>query len=486
MFLATARRSLSVFALTLMALFGSEGAPCQVPAGWWISAHHASPTSPGLGGLWLHHPTGAAPSIAISGLSSGLTGAGLGGVGTTIGAASVTLVERTGTIVYVGEVIPGTLGSLDTLDLHRITLAGTTAVSDVVVGTLPLAGGSTPRISSLAPTYITDSPATEPYVLMTLSGLAGGAPQLAVYHTATGLNIVPSLYGMPMGTPTAVTFTNGFPSTTIAVVYAGATTIVTVNITFGSASYQAGPVTTLATIPASVAAMDFDETTGLIYCACNTGGVSHYTVNVATGLVTALPVGGSRSGVAYDRETGTLATVGTAFGVPGSIARSTLGGGTIVLGTAPPTGWGIPTGVDLRHSMRTVEAGPGMFLDVNWNTPWALAAAGVANLPVSGNAAWGFSVSPSVFAPITAYFGISLAPSPLPIPFGTPPLQMLLIDLSPASFLGVLSASGFGVAAVPFPIPPGFVGTELWIQGLCAVATAPAPILTDALALTIL
>ncbi|MFY9346035.1 MAG: hypothetical protein WAT39_26330 [Planctomycetota bacterium] len=478
--LHAARRSLSPFALSLLACLLADPAPCQVPAGWWISAHHVTPTTYGPAGLWLHHPTGAVPSIPVTGLSGGLLGTGLvSGTGLpTAGSASVTLCEATGTTVYVGEVVSGT----DTLELHRVTLAGTTAIADVVVGTIPTYPGTIRRISSLATTDW--SPGSEPYILMTIAGQPAGYPQLAVYQTMTGLNIVPTLYGMPMGTATAVAYTDSYPGTTIAVVYAGTTTIVTVNITFGSASYQVGPVTTLATIPASVAAMDFEPSTGLIYCACDSGPAL-YTVDASTGAVTALGGGGARRGVAWDAETGTIASVGTGFAAFGTALRSTVGGFTTVA-TAPPVGgWSTPSAVDVRAAVRVIEAGPAGMVDLRWNTPWTAAAAGVANLPLSGNAGWGLSVSPTILAPITAFVGVSLAPSPFPIPLGMPP-QFILIDLSPGSFLGILPVSGFGVAALPFPIPAGFAGAELWFQAVCSVATVPDPILTDALQVTIL
>lgn len=481
--LHSARRFPSPFALPLLACLLADPAPGQVPAGWWISAHHVTPTSYGPAGLWLHHPTGAVPSIPVTGLSGGLMGIGVP-IGTglpTVGSASVTLCEATGTIVYVGTVIPGTVG----LDLHRVTLSGTAAVSDVVVGTIPLAGGTTPRISSLAPTYVSEDPSSEPYILMTLAGVPAGTPQLAVYQTQTGLNIVPTLYGMPMGTATAVVYTQNYPGTTIAVVYGGVTTIVTVNITFGSASYQVGPVTTLATVAASVAAMDYDAATGLIYCACDAGPASLYTVNAATGAVTAMAAGGARRGIAWDAETGTLATVGTGFAASGTALRSTLAGFTTVVTAPPATGWSTPSAVDVRRAVRVIDAGPNGPIAVRWNTPWTAAAAGVGNLPLSGNAGWGLSLSPTIFAPITAFVGVSLGPSPFPIPFGMPP-QMILIDLMPGSFLGILPASGFGVAALPFPIPPGFAGMQLWFQAVCSVATVPDPMLTDALQVTIL
>ncbi len=482
----TARRFLSSLTLPLLVGLLADASPGQLPPGWWISSHHLSPTTSGPAGLWLHHPTGAVPSVAVSGLSGGLTGIGVisGGTGLpTAGAASVTLCEATGTVVYVGEVVSS---SADSLDLHRVTMAGTTVIADVVVASIPAYPGTIRRISSLAPTSLGVSPASEPYILMTIAGQPAGYPQLAVYHTFTGLSIVPTLFGMPPGTATAVVYTQSYPSTTIAVVAGGTTTIVTVNISFGAFSYQVSPVTTLATIPASVAAMDYDATTGLIYCACDGGAGALYTVNAATGAVTALGGGGARRGIAWDADTGTIATVGTGFAAFGTPLRSTMAGFTTVVTAPPAGGWGTPSGVDVQAAMRQLESGPTLStVDLRWNTPWTAAAAGVANLPLSGNAGWGLSVSPSIFAPITAFVGVSLAPSPFPIPFGVPP-QFILIDLSPGSFLGVLPASGFGVAALPFPIPPGFAGAELWFQAVCSVATVPDPILTDAMQVTIL
>lgn len=458
----------------------------QVPAGWWISAHQVTPTSSGPAGLWLHHPAGAVPSIPVTGLSADLMGTGLssGTAPPTAGSASVALAEATGTIVYVGEVVTGTANPLE---LHRITLSGSAAVSDDVVGTIPVYLGTSPTgvrsISSLAPTGLGPSPASEPYILMTLPGQPPGAPQLAIYHTLTGLNLVPPLYGLPPGTPTAVAYVSSYPGTTIAMVDSGVTTIVQVNLTFGSYSYQVGPVTTLATIPASVAAMDFDTTTGLIYCACDAGPAPLYTVNATTGAVTAIPAGGPCRGVAWERDTNMIAAVGSVFG-PGSLQRSTFAGATTFVAAPPAGGWSTPSALDLRPIRRLLDAGSGA-IGVQWNTPWSAPAAGVGNLPFSGNAGWGLSVSPSIFAPITALIGISVAESPFPLPFGIP-AQMIRIDLAPGSFLGVLSATGFGVAALPFPIPPGFVGTRLYFQALCSVTTVADPVLTDALEVTIL
>jgi hypothetical protein len=473
----------------LVLVFAHAPLPAQVPPGWWVSAHYrpAAVLGAPAGGLWLHHPTGAVGSIPVTGLSSGLTGE-VGGVGffPVGGACSVVLSHASGTTLYAGEWIPSGVGF--SLDLHRIELAGTAAASDTIVGTIPAFGAGVKRISGLATTGLSEDPASEPYVLLALDGLGAGMPQLAVYHPMTGLNVVSFLYGMPAGMVTGVAFTDAYPDLVVSVVAGGATTIVGVPLSYGAASYQTGPIVPIAAVPASVSALDYDARTGLLYCTTADGPAPIYTVGRTTGLVTPVfAAGGPRLGIAYEYVTGNLATVGSPIGLPaGSIQRSTLGGGTALVSVGPFGGWALPAGIDVLPNPRRLSAGPAGPPPLNWDTPWIGAATGFANLPISGNLGWGLSVSSAPGVALTGFLGFSLAPAPAPIPFGTPPMQSIRIELAPPDFLGTVPVSGVGIAPAAIPLPAGLTGLRLVIQGLFAVGLLPDPQLTDAIDVTIL
>lgn len=476
-------------AIGIAAAFGPGAASAvgQVPPGWWVSAHYrTSDLPPGVaGGLWLHHPTGAAPSIAITGLSPGLTGSEFPG-SIVAGARSVVMPYADGAVLYVGEVVAN---PFSTLELRRIELIGTAVASETVVGSFMVAGLGLRAISALATTFVGTGPGADPYVLAGLSG-AGfgmGMPQLAIYHPTSGFSVLPPLYGMPPGAVTGIAFTNAYPDLCVSVsAGSGTSTIVGVPITYGSASVQAGPVVVIATVPANVNNMDYDPGSGLIWCACDGGVAPIYTVNRASGVV--LPVfaaPGPRLGIARESVTGQLAVTGAAPGLPNSIQRATVGGGTALVAAAPASGWGTPADIDVCPNPRFLVSPPGV-LPLNWDSPWTPAAAGLANLPASGNLGWGVSVSSLPGVPLAGMFAFSLAAAAPPIPFGTPPTQMLLIDISPPALLGYATATGLGIAPLAVPIPPGMTGLRLWIQGAFAVGVVPGLQLTDAMAVTIL
>ena len=122
--------------------------PAQVAPGHVVGAHFYVGSIPGLGGLYVHHPTGAVPAVPISGLRSDLTGSIASGT-QFCGANAIAAVDTAGTTFYVGEMTDDNLPASWSVNLHEVVVRfvpGSGYVgTDRVVATLNTVPGPVPN-----------------------------------------------------------------------------------------------------------------------------------------------------------------------------------------------------------------------------------------------------------------------------------------------------------------------------------------------------
>lgn len=438
---------------SLIALLASP-ALAQIPRGHVVvsSFNNGLPNQ----GLATFHAYGPSTSIAIAGLPAGITGLGLT---TPAGAGSVLVNTATGNVV-VGEHAPAGAS----LDVHVVTLSGTTATSilSYPVGTVGAGMGSTDQMAWLGDDIL---------VLNRRLGLATGP------LAGQTLGLVRPSFGPP-GTPGTVialplTSLLGGTVNAMALDAVGAAAYIATFVFNGgvaTSSIYRVPVSPphtplfVATVPDAVLSLAFD-TDGLLVASTGyslPGSNVLHAVNVVTGAIVA------SSGVSWpttpysfrslntltcDPTTGDLLFVEDA--VAGAFRTPRLGGGAYGTPVGIATGLASAvSGIALRPAVSTYGQGTPGAQTYAWQT---VRLSG--GQPTIGNAAFQLAMMPTANAvPTILGMGTGVTiPPPLPTSLG---------------FTLLLPATAFaiGLAAqptsLPLPIPPNqaLAGQNFFLQ----------------------
>ena len=441
-----------------LSLLLSTGALAQVPDGWFVAANFKNTTydpfwnpnpPPGDGGLFLVHPTVPGAAIPVTNLPPAITGAG---VPSPRGACTVVYRPSDGALIVGDEGPAGT-----TISLHVVNLTGSAATG---ITTIPL-GTSAP---GSVPAAWVGQAALLPNgdVVVAVAGLGPPGPLageiLGIVSTASGTVTTLPLTPVPPGKKKALAGDARNPNAPIA--YFGMfqsptltqSTIYSVPLPGGG-----GPTTVITFGPTPVI--------GLTNLALDCSNQLRMTAFIGPpNLFTIDPVGptsspllspplGNLNAVAVEKVTGDLAlATWQPSPYPWSVLRRTSAGAVTLLASAPPGGWGAPSGLTVNPNPEAY--GPATLGAYAYS--WEICP-NAGGLPTVGNA--GFSLTVSSTGSTSGFVAASLASASLPNFLG---LRFTLL-LDPAQI--VLPPVPHG-GTIPLPIPniPTLVGARLFFQ----------------------
>ncbi|HET6203663.1 MAG TPA: hypothetical protein VFI25_12785 [Planctomycetota bacterium] len=458
----------------------STGALAQVPDGWFVSANFQwtnfdpifNPAPPpGGGGLFLVHPAAPGAAIAVAGLPSAITGAGVPG---PRGASTVVYRSSDGALI-VGD--SGPAGT--TISLHVVTLTGSVATG---ITTIPL-GTSAPGSLPLAQVGQADL-LPNGDVVVAVTGLGPPGPLagqiLGIVSTASGGVTPVPVTPVPPGIMNALAVDASGPGAAIA--YFGMfqspigseSTIYSVPLPGGGA-----PTTVLTFGPTPVIGLTnlALDCSGQLRMTAFNGPPNLFTVDPVTATSAPLsPPLGYLNAVAVETATGDLALATfTPSPYPFSLVRRTSAGGAVLLASAPPGGWGVPAGLAVNPDPEPYgPATRGTF-----TYAWSLCP-NPGGLPTAGNAGFSLTVAtngPSAAGVVAAGLGSASLPNFLGLGF------TLLVDPAQVLFVG----SHGGTIPLPIPNDPTLVGARVFFQSFHVDGGASAGIAaTEGVEVTIL
>lgn len=433
-----------VGALALLALPLSG----QVPDGWdgWVVASAFRSTEigfPGDGGLWLIHPRIPGPPIPVTGLGPDLTGAGLPGPLASHGANCVLRLPD-------GRLAVGETGRAVAIDLHVISLAGTSVGGDAPLfcGTATALGeGGGVHQLALLP---------DGRVLMAVWGIAGGP------LAGESVGIADLAAGTVAGV--AVSGTNGSVNA-LALDASGTTAYFG---TFQSESAGAiyslaapadgGTVAHVANLPAGVLNLALDNDGGLL-AGCF--GSDVFKVDPSTGIVTPLGLAPMVcNALAVESVTGNYFvgqhTDPAVVPPSGWVSLVEPGPALTQLLLPPPGGWGVLSGMDVNHNPSTYgPASPGAS-----SYEWMLAP-NPRGLPLVGSA---FSLTLAADPGGSALAGLFVMGQDPYVP-GLPALGVVInVDFASIIFSKPLLGTPQETVGLTIPPQPALVGVTLYAQ----------------------
>ncbi|MBK8097698.1 MAG: hypothetical protein IPK26_11360 [Planctomycetes bacterium] len=443
----------------VLPLFLVGALPAQVTPGHVVGAHFHVGVVPGLGGLYVHHPTGAVPAAPIGGLRSDLTGSIASGT-QFCGANAIAAVDTAGTTFYVGEMTDDTLPASWSVDLHEVVVRfvpGSGYVgTDRVVATLNTVPGPVPNSPQRQISGIAVVPGTADAIVVCAGFDFAGTP-LVRYSPNNPGTVTPILaVGLPGAMANAIAI-----DPTGTTMWIG-TFVDLQNGVISAMPVQGGSATTIANLPAGVSSLAYDTATGHLWVACLGGPPNLFDVDPATGSVTAIPVPiGTINAIAFETATGQCVTGGGGGGIPPvAFGRVSSTGGSIV--QAPPGGgWGAMAGVAvIANPWQFCVATPTATTALDWVTPWALAAQPLHGLPNAGNAGFGVSLRTRPGRPFAGVLVISFGSLEPGVPLfgGTVCLDLL----QPSTAL--LISSPTATFSLPLGLPANVAGTRLALQ----------------------
>ncbi len=417
----------------------------QVYDGWIVVSSFRTTELPstfnplvGDGGLWLVHPRIPGPPIQVSGLGSDLTGHGVDGPGQ--GANCVLRMPD-------GRLLVGETGSGVGLDLHVLTLQGTSVAPS---GDAVLPCGFASILTSGGIHQLALLP--DGRVLMAVWGIVSGplaGDRLGIADLA-------------LGTVTPVVAT-GFSGdvNAVAVDHAGSTVYLGVNIGSAGALYSipagGGPGTFIQSMPANIMNLAVDNDGGvLVGCF----GTDMFKVDPTSGIAT--PLGFPPqvyNALVVERVTGNYVVMQhvDASAVPAYDWISLVEPGPTFtqLLFPPPEGIGVISGIDLNPDPETFgDASPGANL-----YEWKLTP-NPGGLPSVGDLSFSLTLQSSPGgAPGVLVGGLAALSPPLAVS-GT----LLLVDLSP--LVVFKPVAGVPTQELHLPVPPdsSLVGVEVFLQ----------------------
>lgn len=442
--------------------------PAQVPDGHFVLATATQFQGQGTawtgpGGLWIGHPRNPGPMVPVTGLPADLVGP----PGPAIrGASSVEIHQPS------GDLLVGETGANTTIELHRITIDGSFAMtrhSRFVLGT----GGDVGQTAQIDPDL----------VLVTCTDVTGpigaGPTSIGTVNLSTGV-VTP-------WTQLSAQFTAPYSANAVCVdrargvAYIGGFNPATVyRVSLGALPPTAG--TLLATLPGSIDKLELDAA-GNVLAAGRGATDSIFRIDPATRTVTPVLTNWTNAPtLAVEPATGDLLFAG--IPAPGSNRHGVywmpLGAApTFLSRTEAATGNppGLPMGLDVAPA--PVHYGqPGVTAGTAPPCVWS-SVPHPNGLPLVGNPGFRLQMSCTVPAAAAWWFAsLGAAPAGRTIPGTTLPLHV-----DPALVIAVDSLTG-GNRAFPIPNDPNLLGNSLYFQALAATAAGIAS--TEGLRVTFL
>lgn len=427
---------------TALSLAFASGLVAQVPQGWYLFGTFGGASSTLTKGIYMSHPRNPGAATALTGLQGDLV---------VTGTASI-LYRQSDGAVLVGERSPVNAS----VDLHVLKLSGNAVVSDASfsVGTGGPCCGEIPQMAL----------ASDGRVVVAATDLSGGPLKqyLSTSYGWQGLGIVDTSSGLvtPIPISNGAAIVDVYNALALSpdeqTVYIGTYSTNTKGDVYAVPYPNGGTATLVATIPAGISNLAFDNDGYLMVTdAYTTQGL--FRLNVATAAFTQIPHSSNAlNGIANDPVSGGFAIVTGSSGVPARSLLWTDKNGTDHL-LASPSGIATPSGVAISQNPARFGKATAAANSYQWTL-----APNPGGLPEVGNA--GFSLTVAMSGTGSTQFGVfGLATSRL-----TTPVSMLgvevWIDFATVVLSGIVPALPSATLALPIPNDPGLSGLTLYFQ----------------------